>query len=1217
MITAEEFIRLLAEKNVVSSELIAGLLSRVVQSAKPIPAGPFADRLVERGVISRSLSDSIIEQLRNEIGGTAADDGELRLIDDAPPSSPPAHPSMPQMPSALPPFAQQLPPQPGTPRYQPQYPAATRSPQLPPPPAYPQATPAREIPLAPVPPAPAPPGQPEIVRSLPPAGSSARHSGGETSRARYSQRQIPKNPWDSKLIVFGGGALFLLVFISVVLFFAISRRSAEEVLANAEKAYLEQSYTQAITEYEEFARLFPAHEEVSKARVRISLCRIFQASQGKNPDWANVYNVVKTELDLIAGEDEFRKEAVPELSTILPELARGLVDAANEKSSKQYADMTADTLLLVRRYLPDKDQNSVAIRDVQISLNQCLRNLAADEKLLETKNEIDRILPDSGVSPEKIEEAYAAAAALITEYPDFITHEPYIAIVRSIAEKESKAVGLISEYPVPGGPDVRKLTAEPVAVFTDREFSSQIPGGENEFVFIADPFGAVFALKVSDGTLSWRSKPFPRDRELEFPVIFKLSNGDPLLIDRPNGRFARLDAKTGRCVYRLDIEEPIFFEPPPVGTTRTLSDKICFVSASGRLYEMNAMDGKIEWGIRIPRMSSCAPGVDRKNGDVYQLAEHTTLYRISGGDRKIETVYLGHSKNTVRIPPMPFGEYLLLIEQTSVRDSELKLIRLLVPASGEAGTHSCETVQRIPLEGFLEIPPAIEGNLLFLATDTGQLLHFSLRVDDPAKPLHLIAQGKVRDGDAANENRTIRHLSLFEKGVWIADRTLTRADVQASQSRFLSKSLPDPIGPTLAPLQWAAETVFQVSRERNTQGIIVRAIASGTLELHWETLLADPMTVEPIIAPETGSLEAYTSSGKMYVLKESDLPGSGAESQGSFFGLPAAELVRNIFADPLRAIVPLDRGYKAWIAPPEHWNSFSFRAYRDQREVDDSSLRTIHLFDPDVSNQRRFRSIPLPSPLVAEPIPFAQGVLAPLRNGQIALYNPRNGSPISDPFSTTLTNAANTPWTKPLAIPDDPVSFLVVENPLRAGQNARLFKVELEFEPKPYLSQKASLEFGQAVVRPLLIANDRVFLIDRTNSMYGVSLSDLKEETVTEIPGTCIYGPFGLDSDSFFLANDRSELLVFKTKPGAGDVSETEMKTVPFTYAPIIGKPLIEPDAVIFASNDGTVWKLDRAKMEISGSIKAEVPPSAGVVRYGRRLLYPGRDGVLYEIPEQ
>ena len=91
--------------------------------------------------------------------------------------------------------------------------------------------------------------------------------GGGGKAAPIAQRRLKKtNEWDSMLLLVGGASLGVLLVLGAFLYLSLTRGAAEDLIAAAESAYGDESYSQAIKLYDKYLEAYPNHEKASLAR---------------------------------------------------------------------------------------------------------------------------------------------------------------------------------------------------------------------------------------------------------------------------------------------------------------------------------------------------------------------------------------------------------------------------------------------------------------------------------------------------------------------------------------------------------------------------------------------------------------------------------------------------------------------------------------------------------------------------------------------------------------------------------------------------------------------------------------------------------------------------------------------------------------------------------------------------------------------------------------
>jgi len=135
--------------------------------------------------------------------------------------------------------------------------------------------------------------------------------------------------WDSPLLLIGGGLLGVLLIIFIVLYLALTKGTAAQLLADANQKYADGQYASAITYYEKFVKTYPDEPSVSLARLMIRASRIHQPYDGK--DMNNALKVAERELPEMEKEETF-DQIRGELESILPAIADHFATAARAEN---------------------------------------------------------------------------------------------------------------------------------------------------------------------------------------------------------------------------------------------------------------------------------------------------------------------------------------------------------------------------------------------------------------------------------------------------------------------------------------------------------------------------------------------------------------------------------------------------------------------------------------------------------------------------------------------------------------------------------------------------------------------------------------------------------------------------------------------------------------------------------------------------------------------
>ena len=1102
---AENLVDLLARKNLVSSDLVAGLRERIAQSPRPIPAEVFAERLVEHQVLTPSLADALLRQLRDA---------------DKPPP-----------PNRLPP----LPPPVG-------HSTSVLDLRDTPPPVIATQDDAFHVP---------PPPPPEYRLNDAPK--------------RFAKRKVAANPWDSKLVLFGGAGLFVLFLAGFFLFGSLFRRSADAMFASADENYQKGSYSPAIVGYTNFVSAFPNHSNISVAKVRRALARIRLLVDTKS-DWSKALETASTELKEVENEPVFFEESRGELSVILPRIAAALATDALEESSQLHADRAEAALMLVDRYLPQSLQPGDRLAEVRAKIARVRRALAKLEKLDETGKKLQPLFNETVWKKSTLDECFAALDALLTDYPELVAEPGFTALLQNVVENAHRAVETMSGDELGSVQQAtfeQTINAVPVVSLFWRSHQSDVPA--TGMVFVCTD-GAIYGLRASDGVPLWRRANVLNERaDWGTSPVFQsveptrqLPQPTVLLLDSRQWTLLLLDAATGEPVWSFGVGEPFRISNVVSGGDRAT---VALSTETGGLQILSFGKDVDVCGFRLPQPAGVAPLIDPVQKSVYQLADRETLYVVSTENpEKNRSVFTAHKRSTIRAVPVRFDANLLLVFQTGIRQCSLCVLNI---------ERNFEVVERMPIPGLVDTAPDVDGSFAVLTVDNGVTFQFEL-VDGKLE--------KISEGSAGGETQGIvRFVSQIGKNVWVADRQLMRFEAQLSQRRLLPKESVKRNIVTLQPLRCLGKTLFHAFRLPLLGGAGMQAVATDNVSVHWETEFSDSIVTEPRVG--NGVATIYTASGKAYRVNVADV-------EEPFLGHPAAMLPPGTFEVPLADVLPMRDGFDAWIS---RWTERN---------------RIVMVYDPTATDATRFRTLLLPIPSATMPIALDGRLLVPLSDGQIALFDTKSGTPVAMPFVSTIAAGRQPLWLPPVAIPNTK-EFLVVNNQPDENDQIILHRVALTDEGGEKLIEKSRLALDRPIRSPIAVAGSLAAMVDDRNVFVTVKLDDLTFATSANLPAPCVWGPYALD-EGFVFATADLVLRFFDT--------DGERFTCP-APAPI-GQPLIDGDTVSFNSTDGKFWNVDRKTGKMGTVLETGVPASVGPVRVGDVILCSGRDGVVYRISE-
>ncbi len=1150
MINAEKLVLLLARKKVISRELKDGLLERIAQSPTPLPADLFAQRLVDRGIITQMISENILRILNEEENAAAS----------APAPAPKKQTGLPKPPKPPAPSASRLKPDPF---------AATDS---------------------------------QLDAELPPLSQESADeafglpSGPSSRKVKFKKGRA--NPWDSKLLLYGGVGILVMILSCILLYYAIYRRGADEYLNAANTARESGSYHEAIKEYGDYLKYFPNHSGVPEATVLLSLSKMRLITDSKS-DWPGALAVAKEEIAKIVQQPDYRKEAEPEFTAMLPTIAENLALAAKDKKDGKLLADAEEAMQLIRKHVPVSSQPVDRIQKIQVNIDFTKREIAKDGRLATVQNEVETLLQSDDISG-----AYEKMVDLQIEYPGIENDSRFTESLQSISGDEKRAVklygpGAAVQTNTTENATERSEEARSVVILANRKVfksdTTQTP--RTLFVYAS---GSVFAVRSTDGTILWKKTVggslLTTDRApAVMPLAVSDDREDVLLVDYRTWEIQRLDSVSGELRFRLTIGEPFrLAEWAPNKAVSTLY----LTTESGKCFQIDVDSGRIDGFLQFPQKTNVAPLFDETNNRLLQLAHRTTLFLcpcpFDGGTPQagsIESLYLGHLPGAIRTAPFLFGPYLLIAQKIATDGTMLQVYEIAKSATGT----ELKPVQSISLRGTVETAPVVDKRRLFLASDAGIVYLFQLEDDPAAKtPLKLLAEGAPENkGPEKDEQRGIpRYLGLFGPNLWVSGQELIAYEIQPSRSRLVPLRITDPLTSTVAPLRWIDDTVYRTFQYKGQSGTVVKAFSLEDGAPLWETQLADPLVEEPTYDSATKTVRAVTQSGKLYHFP---LPENGRTTVDK----PMADLESEKRGEPIRALVPLPGGFEAWI----------------ERE---SIGKAIPIYDPSPSNPRQFRFIPISEPIQATPIAFGNGLLTPFASGKVAFYNPKTGAPFCAPFAVQLSPSDASRWSAPLMLPADKTQtssrpeFLILDE----GQSV-LYRIGVETEAgKSRFRTVSKLEDLPHQSNVILEMGGMAFVFSTKNgTIEEVLLEKASLGRLFELGNRITWGPYPVgekDASHIVMATSDQRLHWVSTNESGGG---TKIKQIEIPDIFPQGKPLFHGNRFVFSSYEGTLYQVDPSGNNATVFRETGVSTMLGPVFFDDQPCSTGKDGCLYVFP--
>lgn len=1148
MIPAEVLLKLLEEKDLVPPEVLAELRAQVARSLKgpkPLNAAMVARILVERGYLSRLLAQRLMLQVETEwaarnprqkmeplvlkpFEGSSEEAGEGAPLPEEPiellpieeeSSRPPTHPR-------------------GEGAPQPPQEAAT---------SVGMGSPPAETGLSP--PAEAP-GQDlwnELL--LPPAPTPVSAPTVETWAIRTR-----RSPWESPLILFGGGAILLLLFVGILLLWSLNRRTGDELLAAADADYQAGAYTQAIHKYDKFLEDFPRHPQAGAARVRRGLAQVRQVFQSQS--LLQVLESTKQILSEISPLTEFHAEADAELTALLPQLAENLARTALQKTDPQFVEGAREALSLCRRFIPQDKRPSAKLGEIETTLQLAERRISEKEELTRTLAHLERC-----VQSGELDEAYAARKKFLESFPQRQSIPELSALMRRVAEAEKARVKFLT--PTPVAQKQPELLTRQTASFAVLK-RDVAPVAEEQVLLVTDQ-SSVFALQAKTGRLLWQrrvgeltSPAFVQDA---WPVVSGEGQSLVLVPDRTASAINGIDLRTG------EIRERVFLSEPP-RSWPLLAGKHAFVlGESGRIswFEVTRQGTLRE--LILPQKAAFLPIV--KSGNWYILGEHSNLFEIDPSQSRCSKVwYLGHEPGQVSTPPALLADYMIVCMRGPGNQAQLRVVSLIAPDSEKSED---PYVQTLPLPATVETPLQTRGARVALITQSGHVMVYQLRGAPSQEPLGLLAEGQSPGKPSGADQFVPRWLIFRDDMLITADSAVAQFELQASAARLVPRWVACENTLAVGAPFIINSVVFHAYRRPQHGGLFVSALDASNGRSYWEVHLGDSPVGKIQQVGDGPFLVAITMGGHV-VRWSTEEPSTFPTSVESLANSPPIVVpdsaARPLVCDPVPQVWAL--GYSG------------------------SSEMTVIDTRPETPKQQKLTfTRPIAGPLLA----FADGFVIGLAQGTLTWFPADLSRSSSAVYQLPIEPGEDIHYSGAVVLSSD--VLLVSDN------RGHLLKLRLLKDP-PQLVLESDRSLETPLISPLAKIGQTVVGVDVNDQLILLDEETLKPTVAVSLSAPCIWGPVSTNEMACLYTADGT--LWWLT-------SAREVRCIALQHHLPVGEPLMMEGKLVLATATGELLVIDPAAEKIVHSLALKSRLATGANLIKDRLIVGTFDGRWLEIP--
>ncbi|MBL8825478.1 MAG: PQQ-binding-like beta-propeller repeat protein [Planctomycetaceae bacterium] len=769
--------------------------------------------------------------------------------------------------------------------------------------------------------------------------------------------------WDSPLLLAGGGALLLMIFVGIALWFSLGRESGDELLRLADEDVRQGAFDQAIFKYNRFDSSLASHPRASYARVQRGMAKLRKAvdTTSETSDWPANLKLAQQVVDEIGKEANFA-DARPELAALLPQIAEQLAKAAVESDDAAQLDAARESYELATKpqLIPEALRPVVKLQEVEQLLRLAERRHQKAQSLEKTALAIVAAAGNGDFAA-----GFDLQRQLLVAYPDLRTNDKLTAAMQTLSGGLRDAVKheRVNIAAQTGEPDTAVRRAVTPILYGNGIPAEPVDDGAWVVVQIRD---AAYGLDAATGRVLWRRYIGPSGYAQRIDVT---PQSDALLVDAVNTQLVRLDARTGTVRWRTPFEQSITAAPTIVRGAAIV------VTSGGRLHQVDLASGAITEQWRLPQEIATSPSVDPREDVIYVVVDHSHLFVLSRGKQAcVEVMTVGHASGQIIVPPLVMGRYLFLAQNLSSVGG--KLLGMLTNTQGL----ELKPFTSQQYNGQVTTPLVAQGRTLALVNEFGTASVYEVSPAEPTPALN-----RVLEVPGDNQPPQSRYLQLVGGTLTIGGYEVTINELQPSRGRFSRQwSSGGTEGIVTAPQTVDGRVIYV--RQAEPQGaVLIEGAENITAGKRWQTRLAGPVTVDTLV--DNQSLRLLTSIGDT-VRVERESPESVSLASAVHLPTPHQAVIEAL---------PLDD--KRWLA-----------LTRDQRLlVIDVPAKTAKLLHDQVPGGTAV---------------FEDHVLVPRLSGEIEALQRTDLSRSWQPFQPRLTPGVDYHWTRP-AIAADGQSFVV------------------------------------------------------------------------------------------------------------------------------------------------------------------------------------------------
>jgi outer membrane protein assembly factor BamB len=975
----------------------------------------------------------------------------------------------------------------------------------------------------------------------------------------FAGKKVRGNPWESKWLFIGFGLLLLLVFTTVGLWWFLTRVTAEEAFADAEKKFSDGNYPAARDAYLDFVEKFSGESKVPLAQAKAVNAHLRSTFDSNN--WAQTKNTAVSELNrLLESENNEISAIADDLTVILPKTALGLsqmeVDAVETEAKESLLAESDEVMALVNNpaILPTSrlkaDYVQPILGDRQKNVDQVRYEIQRERSYQ------DALVTIAGQTDAgNTDQAITSYHSLIRQYPILRTRQPLRDLVAKISEKESELVVpanvtmTTAAADAPGGTAARALLVAQTGSAASIPVPKTIPYLVN---------GTIYGLSAADGAIRWwRYVGFQTSIQPQW--VETPFESDLIVADQARNELARLSLNDGSVIWRTQIGEP--FLNPAITPGRL------FVTTTGgnrsKVVRLNIDNGQVELACQLPQLATVGPVPHGDVGLLYQVGRHSNIYILSQEDLSCAEVhYIGHQPDSVDVEPfLVSGNLCVLVNFALHCDAHVYGFR-------QRGLEAFESQPAFKIaDGKVTQPVYRYGRSVIVSSDSGDVRMYELAVslegDQTAATLQPQVLGKIPTYDGVSN-----YFAADRGDMYVANRGFSKFRIQRSEQSFELRKAADNADTFIGPVYAFESFVIHLRRRFRSSMVTAAAVNPETLEEIWRTDFGVPPLDAPFVADNR--LLAVSRQGDLFEVTPN------AMQEGVLVPIARGTAVKE----------NLDFGQRLTVAGDT--------AVLVGQQTD----RVLAYGHGQLSDPRLNPLQPPANRTSGDSAAMNSYLLVPCLTGQVARIEPATGAMVGAPFQPAVNPNQSVRWTAPAVF--DEVGLFVI-----GTDQGQLFSVAADEDKS--LIRRGQLDHDAAFVSPVVRVGEQVVVISRSATSDQILLLNVQPELAQAAAKTLPQQYAG-----HLMAIEQR--ILYQAADGGLVCLGTDLNEV--WRAPlegrIAGRPRVEGDALLVSLERGDLVWLNAENGTTIKSVSLGVPLASEPVPFQGNLFVFDQLGAIH-----